>query len=314
MSIPRALDSSIFLTYLAITVSLMALGGIILALLKFVLGKDVGGMWLTYKGWLILAPLVYGAVFLGREATIVLFTIASVFAFKEFARATGLYRNWWMTGAGYVAIVSVGVLTLIPDPKLHTPGWYGMFMAWPAYAISVFLMIPILRGQPKGQLQSVSLTILGFIYIGWMFGHLAWLTNSRHAYGYLLFLLFAVELGDVAAFTFGKLFGKRKLCPEISPNKTCEGALGALVVGLTLPWLLWFSFPHFGPAQLVITGLIVGIGGQMGDLVMSFIKRDLGIKDMGVILPGHGGILDRVDSMMFVAPIFFHVTRFFHGL
>ena len=83
---------------------------------------------------------------------------------------------------------------------------------------------------------------------------------------------------------------------------------------MTLPWLLSFSFPHFGTFELVLAGIIVGVGGQVGDLAISFIKRDIGIKDMGAVIKGHGGILDRVDSMIFVAPIFFHVVRWLHGL
>ena len=82
---------------------------------------------------------------------------------------------------------------------------------------------------------------------------------------------------------------------------------------MLLPWLLWFSFPDFSPALLILTGLIVGIGGQLGDLVISYIKRDIGIKDMGATIQGHGGVLDRVDSMIFVAPIFFHMVRWFTG-
>jgi phosphatidate cytidylyltransferase len=147
-----------------------------------------------------------------------------------------------------------------------------------------------------------------------MFSHLGFLANAELAYGYLLYLLFAVEINDVAAFICGRLFGRRKLRKNISPNKTLGGAVGAVVVSLLVPFLLWFSFPHFEVWHLVVTGLIVGIGGQLGDLVISYIKRDIGIKDMGTVIEGHGGILDRVDSMIFVAPIFFHVTRWFHTI
>ena len=100
----------------------------------------------------------------------------------------------------------------------------------------------------------------------------------------------------------------------MSPGKTLEGALGALAFSLALPWLCWFSFPHFGTLQLVLTGLIVGIGGQLGDLAISVIKRDLGVKDMGALIPGHGGILDRVDSLIYTAPLFLHMVDFFYNL
>jgi phosphatidate cytidylyltransferase len=123
-----------------------------------------------------------------------------------------------------------------------------------------------------------------------------------------------VELNDVAAFVCGKLLGRHQLRSNISPKKTWEGALGALTVSLALPWALWFTFPHFRPVDLVGVGLIVGIGGQLGDLAISVIKRDLGIKDMGASIPGHGGILDRIDSVIYVAPLFFHYTRYFHDL
>ena len=147
-----------------------------------------------------------------------------------------------------------------------------------------------------------------------MFGHLIFLANSKHAYGYLLFLLFAVSVNDVAAFTFGRLFGKRKLRSKISPGKTIEGAVGALVVAMLLPWLLHFSFPHFTTMNCLLAGVIVGIGGQLGDLSISVIKRDLGIKDMGCLIRGHGGVLDRIDSLIYVAPLFFHMTRYSHDL
>jgi phosphatidate cytidylyltransferase len=160
----------------------------------------------------------------------------------------------------------------------------------------------------------MSLAIVAFIYVGWMFGHLGFLANATNAYGYLCFVIFATEVNDIAAFTFGRLFGRHPLRSEISPKKTREGALGALTVSMILPWLLRFSFPEFGPAQLILAGLIIGVGGQLGDLSISVIKRDIGTKDMGVSIPGHGGILDRIDSLIYVAPLFMHMTGYYHGL
>ena len=109
-------------------------------------------------------------------------------------------------------------------------------------------------------------------------------------------------------------FGRHALRGNISPKKTWQGSLGGLVVSLALPWALWFTFPHLGPEDLLAVGLIVGIGGQLGDLALSVIKRDLGVKDLGSIIPGHGGILDRIDSLVYVAPLFFHYIRYRYDL
>lgn len=312
MAIDLATNSPVFLGYVLITGALLLLAGLLLGLLRLS-GRDVSSPLRTYRGWLIMIPIVLGTLLLGREATIVGVSLLAVFGFREFARATGLYEDWWLTGIVYLAISALGAVSLVTDPRLDQPGWYGFFMALPTFVIALILLVPVLRNRAQGELQKVALAIFGFIYFGWMFMHLGFLANTSNAYGYLLFLIFAVEINDVAAFTFGKMFGKRKLREHISPNKTLAGSIGAITVSLLLPWLLWFSFPHFNPALLVLTGLIVGIGGQLGDLVISYIKRDIGIKDMGATIQGHGGILDRVDSMIFVAPIFFHMVRWFNG-
>ncbi len=313
MSFELAINSPVFLRYLLIVGGLLTFAGVVLGS-SHLAGRNVASPLRTYRGWLIMIPIVLGVLFLGREAAIIGIALLAAIGFKEFARATGLYEDWWMTGIVYVAIFALGAVSLVPDPRLGTPGWYGFFMAAPVFVIAFILLVPIVRNNARGELQKVALAILGFIYFGWMFMHLGFLANTSNAYGYLLFLVFAVEINDVAAYTFGRMFGKRKLRERISPNKTLAGSVGAIAVSLVLPWLLWFSFPHFSPALLILTGLIVGIGGQLGDLVISYIKRDIGIKDMGTTIQGHGGILDRVDSMIFVAPIFFHMVRWFGGM
>jgi len=309
-----AWDSEVFRIYTCLLLGLLAVAGAALAVLSWVFHKDVKSIWTTYCSWLVMIPLALAAIWAGPIPTIVLFLLLSIVAFKEFARATGLYKDWWMTGAVYLGIAAVGITVMMPDPNDGRPGWYGLFMALPVFAIALFVTIPILRNRVQGQLQSIALAILGFTYIGWMFLHLALLTSRENAYGYILYLLFAVELSDVAAFTFGKLFGRggrHPLRSAVSPKKTWEGALGALAVSMALPWIMRFSFPHFGPWQLVLTGLIVGVGGQLGDLAISLIKRDVGIKDMGKLIPGHGGVLDRIDSLIYTAPLYLHMVDYY---
>lgn len=308
-------SNEIVRVYLAIAGGLLLFAGGAIVLLKFVLKRNAEHAWKSFRGWLIMIPLIVGAILLGRVATIVFLGVVAIVGFTEFARATGLYRDWLITGLVYAGITAVTLLTLVAPPdEPATLGWYGMFMALPVYVVAGILLMPILRDRTKGQLQLVALGMVGFIYVGWMFGHLAFLANGKNGAGWILFLLFSVPLCDVAAFTFGKIFGSHKIRPNISPNKTCEGSIGAFAVGMALPWVFRFSLPGFGVRELVLAGLIVGIGSQLGDLSISVIKRDIGIKDMGTLIEGHGGVLDRIDSLIYVAPLFFHMTRFFVGL
>jgi phosphatidate cytidylyltransferase len=316
MSPSNALHDPIFLAYLRIVFVSLIVGGIALGVLHWGFRKDLGSIWSTYRSWLVMAPIGLAVVFAGRIPTILGVTVLAIFGFKEFARASGLYRDWWMTGAVYAGIVAAGLASFLSQPQRLEPGpgWYGLFVAVPVYAIALILLVPILRNRARGELQRMSLGIVGFVYIGWMFGHLGFLANAANAYGYVIYVVFATELNDIAAFTFGRLFGRHPLRSEISPRKTWEGALGAFAFSMILPWLLRFSFPDFGPWQLILTGLIVGIGGQLGDLSISVIKRDIGTKDMGALIPGHGGILDRIDSLIYVAPLFLHMANYYSKL
>lgn len=306
--------SPIVRTYLLIATGLLVFAGTTISILKWGLKKNADAAWHAFRGWLIMIPLVVGAILLGRVTTIVFFGIVALVGFTEFARATGLYRDWLIAGWVCLGIAGLTAVALVSPPGTTDRGWYGLFMALPVYVVAGVLIMPILRDRTKGQLQLIALGIVGFIYIGWMFGHLPFLANGENAAGYILFLLFSVPLTDVAAFTFGKFFGRHKFRPNISPNKTWEGSVGAFAVGMALPWLFRFSLPGFTTRELILAGLIVGIGSQLGDLSISVIKRDIGIKDMGALIEGHGGVLDRIDSLIYVAPLFFHMTRFFVGL
>ena len=146
MSPQIALHDPIFLSYLRIVFVSLALGGVVLGTLHWGLKKDIDAMWRTYCSWLIIAPLSLAVIIAGRIPTIIGITLLAIFGFKEFARASGLYRDWWMTGAVYAGILTVGIASLMPHPRGEEPGtgWYGFFVAVPVFAIALILIVAFL--------------------------------------------------------------------------------------------------------------------------------------------------------------------------
>jgi phosphatidate cytidylyltransferase len=313
MSPTAALASDAFRIFALLTTGLLLIGGATLALLRFGFSKNISYAWNSYCGWLVMIPVIGVSLFAGRLVTIGFFSILALLAFNEYARATGLHRDLIMSFTVLAGIIGIAVVTLARDPSTGAPGWYGLFMTAPVFVCGALVLATILPNQPEGQLKAIALALFGFLYIGWMFGHVALLANSRNAYGYLLYLLFAVELNDVAAYVCGKLFGRRPLCTNVSPWKTREGALGAVVISMLFPLAVRFALPDFSALECVLCGLMIGVGGHLGDLSISVIKRDIGVKDMGTLIRGHGGVLDRIDSLLYTAPLFFHFTRYTHG-
>ena len=314
MSPSAALASDVFRFFALLTTGLLVVGGTIIAILRYGFAKNVAQAWDSYRGWLAMVPAIGVSLFAGRVAAICFFAIIAIVAFTEYARATGLHRDLTMTFTVLAGIVGIAVVVLARNPSTGAFGWYELFMAGPVFVSAALLLASVLRNRPEGQLKAIALSLFGFLYIGWMFGHVALLANTDNAYGYLLYLLFAVELNDIAAFTCGKLFGRRPLCTNVSPWKTREGALGAVAISALFPLAVRFALPDFSALECVLAGLIVGVGGHLGDLSISVIKRDIGVKDMGTFIRGHGGVLDRIDSLLYTAPLFFHYTRYAHGL
>ena len=185
--------------------------------------RDLSSIWATYRGWWLIVPAALLALAFGRLGVTIGVTVLSMYAFKELARATGLYRDWGLTIAVYLAIAAGGLLASIRHPRLDLPGWYGMFMALPVYAVALFVMVPIVRNRPQGQLQGLALAILGFLYPGWMLLHLGFLINLPQSIGYLLYLICAVQLNDVAAFTSDDSSAAASSAPRSAPTRPGPG-------------------------------------------------------------------------------------------
>ncbi|HEX7715155.1 MAG TPA: phosphatidate cytidylyltransferase [Bacillota bacterium] len=214
-----------------------------------------------------------------------------------------------------LAIISIGLLTVIfilaQNPRM-LPGQFPKncerFLTL-ALVIVFFITLgfELFRGDPDQGLINAAANLFGAVYIGFMFAYILLLRfiSSENGLFYLIFTTFVTWANDTAAYFIGVKFGKHKLSPRISPKKTVEGSFGGLAGGVVTAFFLATLFQEplffFG-----ILGAIVVIAGQFGDLIESIIKRNAGVKDSGSFLPGHGGVLDRFDSLLLSAPVVYY--------
>jgi phosphatidate cytidylyltransferase len=168
--------------------------------------------------------------------------------------------------------------------------------------------------EVRSSLADVSVLIFGALYVGWLLGHFILLRAFGHGVELVLFVLLVTWIADSAAYFVGVRFGRRPLAPRISPKKTVEGAVAGLLASALVALLAqqWF-LPVIGPAESVGIGLLLGCAGQLGDLSESLLKRSAGVKDSGGLIPAHGGVLDKIDSLVFAAPTFYYYLVWVKG-
>lgn len=268
-------------------------------------GKDAKAIWIKYLAWFLIAPPLVIPLVYSRSGFQLVVLFLSILCFREYSRVVGLWKDKKL-----MAVCYLGIACIYWPIFFHE---YGIFQAMPIYVIAFILTIPVQKDIYEHMIQKTCLAVLGVVYFGWFLSHLAYLRNSTQAVGYIFFLLVLVESNDAFAYLWGSLLGKHKLAPNLSPNKTKEGALGAMVSVIVMAFLLRPFLPGITTGHLILLTFSMSLFGMCGDLTISFIKRDLKIKDMGSIIPGHGGLLDRFDSIIFTVPIFFHFMRYFYG-
>jgi phosphatidate cytidylyltransferase len=261
--------------------------------------------WIPLRTWLFILPPLLVAVWLEAVVWTAFVAIVSMYGFKEYAKASGLYRE-----RGFVAVVLAAIAGINLAAFVQR---YDFFMAASMWAVLVLVLVPIVLNRTELMLQWLALSIVGVTLYAFFLSHLSWLYQSSLGLGYLLFVLVATPLNDVLAFAFGKALGRRHWT-ALSPNKTVEGSVLALAATIGLTFVQApLAFPHVPPWGVFLAGIIIGVGGQVGDLMMALLKRNIGIKDWGHLLPGHGGLTDRLNSFMITAPVFAHVMGFLFG-
>lgn len=263
------------------------------------------------RAWWMMVAIFFLAMVSGGIGSVILFGLTSFLALREFVTMTPTRPGDHKTLFWVFFIITPIQYWLVAT------NWYGLFAIFiPVYA---FLFIPlrtVLRGDCEQFLVRTATVQWALMICVYCVSHApAILTLDIPGFhgqnGKLLFFfVLVVQASDVLQYIWGKLCGRHKIAPTISPNKTWEGFLGGVLSATLLGTALWWATP-FNPWQAAGLSLAITLMGFVGGLVMSAIKRDRGVKDYGTLIQGHGGVMDRIDSLCFSAPVFFHLTRYF---
>ena len=315
---------------------LIALGGVFALLVVATTVLWLLGRWkpdlrldevrLRVRTWWVMTGVFTLALVFDRTISLVFFAFLSFLALKEYLSLIPTRRAdrevlLWAYLAIPIQYLWIGM------------EWYGMFIIW--IPIYMFLFLPmrmVLQGETGGFLRAAGTLHWGLMTMVFSLSHVAFLlvleapqpelplrgASAAAAVAptggpaLVLYLVFLTQFNDVAQFLWGKALGRHPVVPKVSPTKTIEGLLGGLATTVLLAVLLAPWLTPLLPREAVAAGVILGLGGFIGDVVISALKRDLGIKDSGALLPGHGGILDRIDSLTYTAPLFFHYVLYLH--
>jgi phosphatidate cytidylyltransferase len=264
------------------------------------------------RAWWLMATVFFAAIIVSNKVSLVFFGFLSFWAMKEYIT---LLKT---RPADHHALV----LTFLAIPVQYywiAIGWYGMFILFiPVYMLLALPVRMVISKETDGFVSSAAQIQLGMMFFVFGLSHMAFLLTISDIPGtrvngrmLVLFLVFVTEMSDVLQYIWGKTLGRHKIIPTVSPNKTWEGFIGGIASACLLSLAIRFLTP-FSITETLMVSLFVTVAGFCGGAVMSAIKRDFGVKDFGSVIPGHGGMLDRVDSLCYAAPIFFHYVRYFY--
>ncbi|MDA0577810.1 MAG: phosphatidate cytidylyltransferase [Verrucomicrobia bacterium] len=299
-----------------VVLGLLIIASVIVAAMRLARpDKDYRELEQRIKSWWMICVLMLGAILAGGVTALLLFAFVSYLALKEYfsliptRRADRRVLFW-----AYLAI-PIQYWWVYAD-------WYGMFIIFiPVYMFLIVPMRLVAIQDTKGFLRSAGSIHWGLMIAVFCLSHAAWLfalPASRNpaggSAGLVLYLVGFTELNDIAQYLWGKSLGKGKILPEVSPKKTWVGFVGGVATTACLSGAIAPFLTPMGIREGLLIGAALAFFGFLGDVTVSALKRDLGIKDSGSALPGHGGILDRIDSLMFTAPLFVHYIRYYYYL
>lgn len=261
--------------------------------------KSAQASWASLKSWVFAAPILLGFCGLPTPWPLIVLTLVAMSGAKIFFQMMGVYHRSNFVWATYFGLIALAFMVAFDNQHLYNLA--------PMVFLGAICLIPILRNSAKQMIQYLSLTLMCFSFLGWAFMHLAWIWKLQNGPFLVIYLIILTEVCDNLYLSLSRHFGKIKLFSKISPRRNLEAGLLALALTLLLAWSLRHLLPIRKEIYWIASGLVAALGGSLGDLVLSVIRRDLGIKDVGPFIIGRGDLLSIMDRMIFVAPIFYYV-------
>ena len=298
LDLPSAWESHIYRQTVFIVLSIIFVSG---AIIFFFKNKNYYFVqsWASIKSWLIAAPLMFIMMGLPEPWPLVMLVCIAIFGAKVFFQIMGMFHRSF-----FVIICYLGIIGLAFACYFNRLDIYNVT---PMMVLGASCLVPLVRNSYKRMIQYISLTLLAFIFLGWSFMHLGLIMRFPNGVFQVMYLIILTEFCDNTNLAVGRYIGGWKLFPGINPRRSIGSTAVSIALTLFLAGCMRFLLPDGSEKYWLASGLVAGLGGFVGDLVMTVVRRDAGMKTVGPFIIGRGDFLHRVDRLIFVAPIYYYV-------
>ena len=262
--------------------------------------------WASIKSWIFAAPILFFLFALPPPWPLVALTLFGTYGAKAFFQILGMYHRYYFVLVCYLGIVGLAFCSYFERLDLYNQ--------MPMLVLGVSCLVPVFLNSYRRMIQYVSLTLLGFIFLGWSFMHLALLLKFESGLYQILYLVVLTEFCDNTNLATAYYLRGPKLFPNVDPKRTYASTVVSIALTIVLAGAMRYLLPNDSEKYWLAAGLVASVGGMFGDLMMTAIRRDAGVKDVGPFILGRGDFLQRMDRLIFVAPIYYYVMIYIQGL
>jgi len=283
-----------------IVLSVLFVSGTLLFLLRKT-GYYFISAWASIKSWLFAAPLLFLAFALADPGPLVVLTLIAIYGAKAFFQIIGMFHRSYFVVICYLGILALGLCTYFQRIEFYN--------LMPMMVLGLSCLVPLARNNYKRMIQYISITLLSFIFLGWSFMHLGLIYYFPSGIYQIMYLLILTEFCDNTNLAIGRYFKSYRLLPKIDPKRSVVSTLISILLTLILAGAMRQLLPDQSEKYWLAAGIVASLGGVIGDLVMSVVRRDAGVKIVGPFIIGRGDFLQRMDRLIFVAPIYYLVMK-----